>query len=318
MKAFRKTLCWVVVLAGLCGFGAVHAYDLPALNLGFTSFLDGGPPSGPGFYFQEYLQYYHSKQFTDHKGNNLLPGNADEDLNVYISLTQFLYQSDQTVLLGGKWGLNVMVPLVSFDLDYGNNGPWPEDNGSGLGDVLIGPMLQWDPIMGANGPIFMHRIELQFLLPTGKYDSDKELNPGSNFVSFNPYWAGTLFLTPQWTASTRIHYLYNFKNNDPNRAFQGANDSQAGQAFHANFASEYEIIPGLRLGINGYYLKQFTNLEVDGDSIKDTREQVLGIGPGLLWSINKDAFLFFNVYFETLAENRPEGERYNLRFVYHF
>jgi len=63
--------------------------------------------------------------------------------------------------------------LVSFDLDYGNNGPWPEDNGSGLGDVLIGPMLQWDPIMGANGPIFMHRIELQFLLPTGKYDSTR-------------------------------------------------------------------------------------------------------------------------------------------------
>jgi hypothetical protein len=318
MKVYRGVLCGFAVMAVLCCFGSVHAYDLPAVNLGFTSFMDGGPPAGPGLYVSEYLQYYTSKQFTDYKGNNLLPSNANEDLDVYVSLTQIIYQSDQALLFGGKWGLNLIVPLVSFDLDYGNNGPYPEDNGSGLGDLTVGPFLQWGPIMGANGPIFMHRIELQVLLPTGKYDSDKELNPGSNFFSFNPYWAGTLFLTPQWTVSTRIHYLYNFKNNNPNRLYGNTDDTQAGQAVHANFATSYEVLPSLRLGINGYYLKQFTNLEVDGDSVKDTREQVLGIGPGLLWSISKDAFLFFNVYFETLAENRPEGERYNLRFVYHF
>lgn len=318
MKAFRGTSCGFAVLAVLCCFGAVHAYDLPAVNLGATSFMDGGPPAGPGLYVSEYLQYYTSKQFTDYKGNNLLPSNANEDLDVWVSLTQVIYQSDQAVLFGGKWGLNLIVPVVSFDLDYGNKGPYPEDNGSGLGDLTVGPFLQWDPIMGANGPIFMHRVEFQLLLPTGKYDSDKELNPGSNFFSFNPYWAATLFLTPQWTVSTRIHYLYNFKNNDPNRAFPDAGDTQAGQAAHANFATSYGVLPNLRLGINGYYLKQFTDLEVDGNSIKDTREQVFGIGPGLLWTISKDAFLFFNVYFETLAENRPEGERYNLRFVYHF
>jgi anthranilate 1,2-dioxygenase (deaminating, decarboxylating) large subunit len=306
------------VLTVLCVVGSVQAYDLPALNLGFTSFLDGGPPAGPGLYVTEYLQYYHSSKLTDHKGNELLPGNANEDLDVWVSLTQVIYQSDQPVLFGGKWGMNLIVPLVSFDLDYGNNGPYPEDNGSGLGDLTVGPFLQWDPVMGANGPIFMHRIELQFLLPTGKYDSNKELNPGSNFFSFNPYWAATLFLTPHWTASTRIHYLYNFKNNDPNRAYAGANDTQAGQAVHANFATSYEILQGLRLGINGYYLKQFTNLEVDGDSIPDTREQVLGVGPGRLWSITKDAHLFFTMYFEAYSENRPEGERYNLRLVYHF
>ena len=316
MKAFRGTSCGFAVLAVLCCFGAVHAYDLPAVNLGATSFMDGGPPAGPGLYVSQYLQYYTSKQLTDYKGNSLLPSNANEDLDVWVSLTQVIYQSDQAVLFGGKWGLNLIVPVVSFDLDYGNNGPYPEDNGSGLGDLTVGPFLQWDPIMGANGPIFMHRIEFQFLLPTGKYDSDKELNPGSNFFSFNPYWAATLFLTPQWTVSTRIHYLYNFKNDDP--TYPGANDTQAGQAVHANFATSYGVLPNLRLGINGYYLKQFTDLEVDGNSIKDTREQVFGIGPGLLWTISKDAFLFFNVYFETLAENRPEGERYNLRFVYHF
>ncbi|MCU0538759.1 MAG: transporter [Desulfobacterales bacterium] len=318
MGGVRGFLCWAIALLAGLGHGTACAYDLPAVNLGATSFMDGGPPSGPGLYLSQYFQYYTSNKFTDSKGDKLLPGSANEELDVWVSLTQMIYQSDQALLFGGKWGLNLIVPLVSFDLDYGNNGPYPEDNGAGLGDVNAGVFLQWDPVMGPRGPIFMHRIELTFLLPTGKYDSEKELNPGSNFFSFNPYWSGTLFLTPEWTFSTRIHYLYNFKNNDPNRAFAGAGDSQAGQAVHLNFATSYGVLPNLKLGINGYYLKQFTDLEVDGDSVDNSREQVFAIGPGLLWMINKDASLFLNMYVESMAENRPEGERFNLRFVYHF
>jgi anthranilate 1,2-dioxygenase (deaminating, decarboxylating) large subunit len=61
-----------------------------------------------------------------------------------------------------------------------------------------------------------------------------------------------------------------------------------------------------------------TDTQVDGQDLDNSREQVFGIGPGLLWHINKDAHLFFNTYWESMAENRPEGTRLNLRFVYHF
>jgi hypothetical protein len=161
----------------------------------------------------------------------------------------------------------------------------------------------------------MQRIELQMIFPTGKYDDDKALNPGSNFFSFNPYWAGTLFITPNWTATTRIHYLWNAENDD---AAGPAEKSTAGQAIHLNFASAYAITPTFRLGINGYYLRQLTDSEVDGIDVEDGKEAVLGIGPGLLWSINPDNHLFFNAYYETEVENRPEGQRYNLRWVHHF
>jgi anthranilate 1,2-dioxygenase (deaminating, decarboxylating) large subunit len=289
------------------GLPATDAYDLPPVNLGFTSFLDGGPPAGPGFYFQQYFQYYNSDTFKDKDGKtNLFPKSAfpNPNLNAYVGLSQFLYQSNQPVLFGGKWGLDLIVPVVGFDL----TGVPLEENDPGIGDLLVGPYIQWDPVMGSNGPVFMHRIELQATFPTGRYDKNKALNPGSNFYTFNPYWAGTFFLSPQWTASARIHYLWNSVNDDTK--------TQAGQAIHLNYATDYELIPHmLRAGVNGYYLKQITdtkNPSVPG------REQVFAIGPGLLFSFSQNNHLFFNAFFEMAAENRTQGNRFNFRWTHHF
>jgi hypothetical protein len=184
------------------------AYELPSLNLGFTSFLDGAPPAGPGWYFQQYVQLYRDGRLKNADGKDLqLPtprGLERAEVDVNAGLSQVVYQSDQPLLWDGKWGMNVIIPYAGFDVDPKDNLALSA-NSSGLGDLLVGPFLQWDPIMGPNGPKFVHRVEFQMILPTGKYDIGDALNPGSNFFSFNPYWAGTYFFTPKWTASWRLH-----------------------------------------------------------------------------------------------------------------
>lgn len=172
-------------------------------------------------------------------------GLKKHDVDAFISLPQLIYQSDTPVLFGGKWGLDFILPIASLDVSPGDSLAI-QANDAGIGDIVIGPFLQWDPIMGTNGPSFMRRVEFQLIFPTGKYDQDYELNPASNHFSFNPYWAATLFVNPRWTATWRLHWLWNATNDDPSHRTRFAIQSQRpdlpvdeiqpGQAIHLNSA----------------------------------------------------------------------------------
>ena len=146
MRRFYR-LSIFLLLGVVLSAGSVAAFNQPSVNLGFTSFLDGAPPAGSGLYLTEYLQYYTADKLAD------LPFD-DPSVNVSISLTQATYQSGTELLPGARWGLNVMLPLVFIDSD-----PLPETD-SGFGDLLVGPFLQWDPVMGKEGPRMLNRIEL--------------------------------------------------------------------------------------------------------------------------------------------------------------
>lgn len=319
---FGKTT-WTLMIAAAC----LSAVAKPAraqspqpqpftLNLGFTSFLDGAPPGGPGFYFMDYLQNIHADEFHDKNGNRVpFP---DPELDVWINLFQFIYVADYELWPGAHPELDVILPIANTNTSYGAPGPFPNDNGFGFSDMLVGPGIQFDPIMGADGPIFVQRIEAQFNIPTGKFSDTRAINPGSGFGSFNPYWAGTLFLTKKAEISFRAHYLWSFRNDEPNLA-TGANTATAGQAFHINFASSYEIIEKrLRAGVNGYFLQQTTRAKFNSFSVPGSAERVLAIGPGLLYSFSPNSHFFCNLYFETQAKNRPEGTRLNFRYVHKF
>ncbi|MHC4743307.1 MAG: SphA family protein [Planctomycetota bacterium] len=299
----RRFKLLVVLLVVFCVTTPALALNQPPVNLGFTNFIDGASP-GPGWYLTEYLQVIHADDINGPDGHTAIP---DVNLRAFVNLNQVIYQSDK-IFLGGNPGIDVIIPLIDLNVDD------PLTAQDGVGDVLVGPFIQWGPHMLFDRPYF-HRFEFQVITPTGEHDTSKYvLNPGSGIWSINPYYAFTYFITPKLTTSVRFHYLWNSEDKH-----QGPTpDIQAGQTIHFNYALAYAVTDTVRLGVAGYYLRQLEEDEIDGMSLDNSEEEVFAIGPGLVWHINEDLTFMGAVNFETMAENRPEGVRSTLRLIWKF
>ncbi len=276
--------------------------NLPPVNLGATSFQDGR--AGPGTLVQETFSVYSAEQFTDNQGDNLA---VDSHLYSYAATTMIAHFTEYKIL-GGYYGFEALLPVVKLDVDL-----FDHNKKSALGDLIVSPfMLQWNESKLFGLPLY-HRVNFVFNLPTGSYGENKPLNIGSNALSFNPYYALTLQVTPRIDTSIRMHYLWNDKNDSPVTS-SAADSTQAGQAFHINYASSYQVSDNIRLGIAGYYLKQFTQDRENGIRQMHSKESVFAIGLGFHYS-KKGFTVAFNAYKESAAKNRPEGDKFNLRIA---
>jgi hypothetical protein len=300
--ARKSRASFLASLSILAGSNIVHGgpVSLPPVNLGQTSFEDA--VANPGWFFEEITEYYYAGQFNDSDGAKI---SGQNELTTVSAITHLSYLAHYK-LLGGYIGAEILVPLVDADLDASFA---PHQRERGVGDLIISPfILQWNDRKLFGRPFFQ-RFDLDLVVPTGKYNSDRNLDIGNNIVSLNPYYAFTIFPTSKFEFSGRLHYLWNSENNSPYKGFH-ASSIQPGQAFHANFAASYEVLQRLRLGMSAYVLQQFTDDKVNGNRIANSEERVFGIGPGLAYNQDNSQdklWVTLNSYFETGAENRPEG-----------
>lgn len=274
------------------------AMNQPPLNLGLTDILDGAVP-GPGTYLIEYIQPYSADSIKKVGGGGDLPYGVSNTL----VMNQIIYVSRHRVL-GANLGGEFLLPVVTIaaDLPLSTNPGW-------LGDITVGSFLQWSDTKLFGMP-YLNRLALTCSIPTGEYDKKYNLNPGSNHWVIEPYYAFTLFLTPQLSTSWRLHYTYSTENDDTR--------IQPGQAFHLNYSLEYEIFKNFRGAVTGYYLKQTTEDETNGVKGNGTKEQVFAVGPAVFWAASQNFFLGLNTQWESSAENRPEGNRTTFRMTYKF
>ena len=287
---------WAFATPSLC-FAQVQ---LPAVNLGETNFEDGF--AAPGWLIEEFPESYVAGELRDGHGNTI-PGR--NRLTTDSTTTHVAYISKKRVL-GGSLAGEVLQPLVDVDVQLANG---TSSRVRGFGDLTFGPGLQWAPKKIGNG-VFVHRFVFDVTVPTGTYSDRRPVNVGNHFVVLDPYYALT-YERKKIEFSARLHYLWNSANNDPFAGF-GIRNLQAGQAFHINYTTSYQLHNHVRLGFNGYWLQQVTDHRINNVDVPDSRERTVGLGPGLQLG-GRDIWFRLNGYFETDVHNRPSGVKVTFR-----
>ena len=284
-----RVLCLLVATA-ICS----AQVQLPTVNLGDTNFEDAF--GAPGWLLQEFPVADFASELKDSQGKTV-PGR--NRITAYSTTTYVAFISKKRILGGWPAG-EVLQPLVDLDVDLANG---TSSRVRGLADLEVGAGLQWAPKKIGSG-VFVHRVILDVELPTGKYSDKQPVNIGNHFAVVNPYYALT-YERKKIEFSARLHYLWNSTNNDPFVGF-GIRNMQPGQAFHVNYATSYELWKNVRLGFNGYWLQQFTDHQINGIDVRNSRERTVGLGPGL--QLGGGTIWFrLNGYLETDVHNRPNG-----------
>lgn len=280
--------------------------NLPPLDLGQTSFLDG--EGGPGLTFETIGFSSVAGYATDASGRAAPGTNRQWSANVTLHP---IYVSKLEVL-GGNLGFELLLPLSLTHLEAPGS---PKTTQGGVGDLVIGPQIQWSGGRLFGRP-FSSRLALQGVLPSGSYSAQRAVNAGSDVWQISPYYAFTWKPFEAWEFSTRLIYDWSSRSTNP-PARLNATSVQPGSQFAVNYAVSYALSPTLRLGIAGYALKQLNDTEVGGKAVPRSQQQAFGIGPGLLWTDGK-AKVIANVFREFATENRPEGFNVVARLLYSF
>jgi len=299
----RAVLAVCTALLGSIGVPQMAAQvQLPAVNLGDTNFEDGF--SAPGFLLEEFPDVYVCDTLKDSNGANVAGSNT---LTTIATTSHVAYLSNRRLF--GAWiGGGVLVPMVEVQLKLASG---TNATVRGFADPVLGPFaLQWAPKQIGHG-VFAQRAVFDLTVPIGKYNDQRPVNIGNHLVTINPYYAFTYEWKRRLEVSTRLHYLWNSVNSDP-FVDLGIKDMQPGQAFHTNYTTSYEVLKNVRVGFNGYWLQQLTDHQIDGETIPNSKERTIGLGPGI--QLGGDGLWFrVNSYIETDVHNRPAGTKVTFR-----
>lgn len=309
-------------------------------------------PLLPGWYFQVPLVAYHASKLKGADGEQataatpaVIPGTPPTVLDAnlrskvgiktdtYALLPRFSYLSAHR-WLGANVGWTVMLPVIKRKATFtatplyagstvpsvaqsavtdGINTSFARLNGSvdGLGDLEVSPLLHWE--IGDHQQV---TLAPTIVLPTGDYDATRRVNTGyGNFFTFRPS-VQYAYIGDGWDLGGRAVLSFNTRNKD--------NGYYSGNMFNFDWQAMAFVSEDIRLGVQGYFVRQLNNDTQDLSGFSSTQVTALSkeiidgnktsvnaVGPAVAWLRNGGEFLLEGKFMKEFdARNRTEGQAF--------
>ncbi len=303
-KLFRVVL-GVAMLSGLLCAGSSWAGNSSAV-LGTEDYYAGALPP-PGFHYINYVLYYTADKLMDQNGDEGGPPNFEATVAANVFRPIYVCKKQ---ILGANPAWHVVVPLVykKFESDLF------DDSATGIGDIYVSPL-----ILGWHSKVLHTVAGLDVIVPSGKYNNDDVANIGNDHWTFEPAVALSALFPCGFQFGVKLMYDFHTKSTDyrPTGAVE-TGDFQTGQQFHGDYNVSYAFLPNFQVGAAGYFLFGITEDELNDESVNDSKEQVVAVGPSVQYAPLKNLSIVAKYLFEMEAENRPEGNAAWLKVVYSF
>ena len=292
---------WLMIILAMLLLGSAPVYATEgngsAYLGGNEDFMAGALPP-PGNYAMLYTFNYSADELIDDSGDDLP---IDFSLDVYGAAFRFVHVTTKK-LFGADIGWHLIVPFVSTSIEIAESNV--DASSSGLGDIEVGPCIlawhfnkNWHLIGGVD-----------FWLPVGSYDQNDPSSIGRNYWTIAPIVVPTYISNSGFEISAKLQYLVNFENSDT--------DYTSGNEFICDYLIGQHV-GDWKFGVNGYIYQQITDDEQSGSTVEDNKGQCISIGPAIQYNY-KNMFFNAKAQFDTSVKNRPEGQKFWVKFMYAF
>jgi len=277
---------------------------VPQWPIGVQTIIPAILPAAGETAYYNYTLYYHADSFKDGNGRDLIPG---FDLNVVAEAPRIVHTWETKL---GPLNMSSGVILVGNNVNVEAD-PAPgvhlEDSTLGLNFLYLTPLY-----LTYNTPTLHLLYGPSAIIPLGHFSTHDLANPTNNYYSFHQEFAVTYFPMKTLELSAEGGVTLNAEN--------PATDYHSGATFNIDWGINWAPIasvPNLFFGIQGLYITQFTNDEMNGVTVGPDgfRLQDIALGPQVIWYFSSKAGIAAKYQREFETKNGPEGDRFWIQFV---
>ena len=258
-----------------------------ATELGGSSYPVGvelgyGDMLPPGLYNLAYYSHAQSSSLKGSSGQDLGWARYQLRADTLSYRMQYVWSAP---LLGAGVESALVLPFPAINLERQVASNLPDMSGSrfGMTDPLIVPFrLAW------KGDQVNQSVALEIVAPLGAYDVNARVNTGRNYWQFAPAYALSYRPSAEAVIGVKLRYGINTENT--------ATDYRSGNELTLEYSAGYKFLPAMTIGLQGYFFRQTTDDELNGQATSAVNGRLFGSGIGNRGSANSiGPFLSYRV-----------------------